>query len=155
MKKCASVYSRKGALYVRASSQTTAGVWIDSDSVEKLDSGVAPHQKGEAVLRALTESVQGIAHPTSWRNNDDDPLWGPGGFAGVRSWRAFLNGCSCVAVTLDVDSLRFDAWKNEGPKNGFTPLPHKGIRLPSDASPPEIGVALDRALALCEPPPSR
>jgi hypothetical protein len=147
MKKSASVYNRTGFLYFLSSSQTTVDVWIENDSIIKLDEAAPENEKGEAILRSLSESIQGIPHPTTWPNEDDNPFWK---VAGASSWTTFVKGTLSVDIELENDRLTFSPYKNKGAKEGFIPLTAKNISLHCDASPNEIGTALNEAFALCE-----
>ena len=67
--------------------------------------------------------------------------------SGVRTFAAFVKGAKCVEIeTADGDSIRFIPTKNEGPKDGFTPL--QDMATTESGSDTQLAEAAVSALAL-------
>jgi hypothetical protein len=144
--KTATVYKRRNSLLLHSNSQTTSGVWIAAPPFVKLDAHEEPATIGQAVIKTLEASQASVSHPTKW-----DRLFEPMlEIAGVKSWAGFIKGASCVEIDLENGRLTISPNKNNGAQEGFTPSQGKDIHLPADASPHEVGMALDRAFSLCE-----
>ncbi|MBB3981764.1 hypothetical protein GGR44_001423 [Sphingobium fontiphilum] len=142
--KAATIYERKGKLYVHSSSKTTAGVWVINPpvlAVEKEDKG----EVGRAVRECLAASREGVPHPRSFTNLFDPVL----DLAGVKSFGTFVNSAKCVEVeTTDDAAVTLIPTRNEGVDDGFAPLPNKmEAALGSDEA---LGSAAVAALAMAE-----
>jgi hypothetical protein len=115
--KVAMIFEAGGQIVVHASSKTTAGLWISSEPVLQAWASNAK-SVGTAVLQCLTASASGIPHPKSFKNLFDPVL----AVAGVKSHRAFMSGRKCVKAQMNGDELILVPMRNEGPKEGFSPL---------------------------------
>ncbi|MEQ9242324.1 hypothetical protein [Roseovarius indicus] len=119
--RAATIYERKGKLYVHSSSKTTAGVWVINApvlAVEKEDTS----EVGRAVRECLAASREGAPHPKSFTSLFDPVL----NLAGVKSFATFVKSAICVeAETSDDAVVMLISTRNEGVDDGFTPLPNK------------------------------
>ena len=145
------IYYRTNMLYFRSCSQTTTGLWLENDSTISLDTANGKRDTGNTVLNALGQSAHGIPHPTSWDADDNSLFWK---LAGAKSWASFVKGASCVSVELDNGKMTVSPYINKGAKEGFTPILGKEIYLHGNLSADEIGAAVYRAFAFCEPTPT-
>jgi hypothetical protein len=71
--------------------------------------------------------------------------------AGVKSWTAFAKHALSVDFSADDEWLTIQPWKNEGSKQGFVPVSGVSVRVPIQSPLTDIGDAVKRAFALCEP----
>ena len=142
--KAATIYERKGQLYVHSSSKTTAGVWVIDAPVLAADKGNAG-EVGRAILECLAASREGVPHPTSFTNLFDPVL----DLAGVKSFGTFVKSAKCVEVeTSDDSTVILIPTRNEGVDDGFAPLPNKTkAALDSDEA---LGSAAVAVLAMSE-----
>ena len=143
--KTATIYERKGKLYVHSSSKTTAGVWVINApvlAVDKEDAG----EIGRAIRECLAASREGISHPKSFANLFNPVL----DLAGVKSFSTFVRSAKCVEIeTMDDAVVAFIPTQNEGANDGFAPLPNKTEAiLGSDEA---LGSAAVAALAKAKP----
>jgi hypothetical protein len=140
--KAATVYKRGDALYLHSSSKTTAGVWIATAPVTKVDNDTTASAKGKAILAVIKASQEGVPHPTNW-NELIDPLLE---LAGVKSWATFMKNAACVGIESDGERLMLIPNQNLGPREGFEPVLAGAVDLPCQATLDEIGAALERLL---------
>lgn len=119
------------------------GVWIGDGPVVVID-GDNLGEFGEAVLKLLGESHEGIPHPTSWKGSFDKMLKA----AGVKSWRIFVKSAKCVEIEFSTNRVGFLPTKNGGAKDGYGHLSGKAI----DCAPTqnELLKSLLAAFAACE-----
>jgi len=140
--KRATLYERKGKVFVHSSSRTTAGVWIINAPVLAIDvkdlTGI-----GDAVKKCLAASREGVQHPQSFAKFFDPVLL----LAGVKSFNTFVKSAKCVeAEARDGASLTLIPTSNEGADGGFAPLPNTAeAALGSDEA---VGAAVAAALSL-------
>lgn len=142
--KVATIYERKGKLYLHSSSKTTAGVWVINApvlAVDKEDAG----EVGRSIKECLAASGEGVPHPRSFTNLFDPVL----DLAGVKSFGTFVKSAKCVGVEMsDGASVMLVPTRNEGFQGGFTPLPNRTeAALGSDEV---LGRAALAALAMAE-----
>lgn len=142
--KSATIYERKGKLYVHSSSKTTAGVWIINTlalTVDRNDVGGI----GRSIKECLEASREGVPHPKSFTNLFDPVL----DLADVRSFSTFVKSAKCVEVEMVNDeTVVLIPTRNEGAEDGFTPLSNKiQADLGSDDT---LGSAAISALDLSE-----
>jgi hypothetical protein len=142
--KAATIYERKGKLYVHSSSKTTAGVWVINAPaliVDKANVG----ELGHAIRECLAASREGVSHPSSLANLFDPVL----DLAGVRSFGTFVKLAKCVEVeTNDGVTATLIPTRNEGADDGFAPLPNRTEAiLDSDEA---LGAAAVSVLAMSE-----
>jgi hypothetical protein len=143
MRKSASVYQRKGRIFVHAESETTAGVWILDGSCKSLLGQDDPVAVGTVVAQALESSRTGIAHPSSWGGLFDPVLRE----AGVRTWSTFVKGAQCLSVSRDDHGLNVVPMRNGGSSEGFAFMTELKRSLPSSASAFDLGSTVLAALA--------
>jgi hypothetical protein len=142
--KLATIYERKGKVYVHSSSRTTAGIWIINAPVLAVDASDMAGV-GSAVRRCLAASREGVPHPQSFERLFDPVLI----LAGVKSFNTFVKSAKCVeAEARDDASLTLTPTRNEGVDGGFAPLPNTTeAGLDSDEA---VGAAVTVALSLCK-----
>ena len=146
--KQAQIFQRKGDLFILPSCQTTDGVWMGVDPVVRLDENASHETLGEAILRAITSSKQGVPHPLDW----NIPTTSLFQLAGVKSCNEFERNAKHITVQVDDKAMRITPWRNLGPGRGFGPLvpTMDEILVAADSSTSEIGVALNEALKRCQ-----
>jgi hypothetical protein len=99
LSKLVTIYRCAGWLYVRASSRTTAGVWIGSGPVAKINEAGADTSLGAALAEALDHSRLGVPHPSREAFAEiGKPLLET---AGVKTWSAFERKAKCAQVVAD------------------------------------------------------
>ncbi len=146
MKAKATAYLRDGRLYIVPASETTQHMWMDSGPVQVLE--LPPDDSetlGVTVADALAHVRRGVPHPqtsTEW-NAVTRPLLEA---AGVRTWKSFANSKSarCAQIELADDLTVVPSYPSNG---GFQFVRERAVRLPSGASPSEIGAAVASALS--------
>ena len=144
-KKSASIYERKGSIYITASLRTEDGLWIEDGPCTKLDLTETSMDIGDALLEALSRSGRVIPHPTEWKSVDEDnPILDA---AGIKRWRTFRRGTRCLSIAL-LEELTLTPTAAEG-SQGYAHLPDEMIRLPVSATANDVGNAVRRALSLC------
>src|SRR5580658_8509090 len=97
MKRMAKLYERRGKLFVRTSSMTTIGVWLEVGDCTSLEGSTSPEDIAEAVRLRLAASGGRVPHPVSW-GGDDDPSRPLLRAAGVGSWTTFGKLAKCVKI---------------------------------------------------------
>ncbi|MCZ7586786.1 MAG: hypothetical protein M5R36_27525 [Deltaproteobacteria bacterium] len=102
MNKHATIYERKGKIFIGTDSLTTAGIWLGDGQITLLQSLDIPYEIGSAVLAALANSRGGVHHPEQheWSSLLKElmkPLYIA---AGVKSWSAFQSDARCITVNL-------------------------------------------------------
>jgi hypothetical protein len=140
--RAATIYERKGRLYIHSSSQTTAGVWIINAPVLAVDKKDID-EVGRALSECLAASRAGVPHPKSFTN-----LFGPVlSLAGVKSLSTFVKSARCVEVeTSDGATVTLIPTRNV--HDGFAPL---SIRMEAALGADEaLGSAAIAALARSE-----
>lgn len=137
-----STYERGGVLFIRTSSQTTTGIWIDEGPCSTLPVHAPAAEVGQLVIDKLSSSRSCVPHPSSWTRLNDELLQA----AGVRSWNTFGKSAKCVNVE-SVDCLVFTPTENLGPKHGFVALEDCISKLPTSASSFEVGQELLASLS--------
>jgi hypothetical protein len=146
VKKMASIQRLGDGIYLYPNSTTTAGVWIAHGPYARLGVADPAASKGEAALRALASSTQGIPHPTDWKLVGVELLK----LAGVRSWRAFDRNANSVGLELNESNLCVLPYENRmADRRCHVPRHDLAIELPLDASAEQVGEAIERALELC------
>jgi hypothetical protein len=144
--KSASVYRRADGWYLSAMSRSTVGLWMATSPFGRLSTEERLTVVGEAVLRALQASQQDLAHPTRFDQVFEPML----ALAGVTSWAKFMRGASNVSVDDDGEWLNLEPSRNQGPRDGYTPLLERTFRIAHDSTPEAIGQAVQQAIARCE-----
>jgi hypothetical protein len=144
--KGATVYERGGVLYFSPSSLTTAGVWIGTEPLLRLDPGSSSVDLGESASDVLNASHEGVPHPTNWSALLEPLLR----LAGVKSWTTFMKGAKCVSLRLDCSGLRLIPHHNLGGKEGYRPIEEQVIVLVSPSPLEAIGKAVYESLSRCK-----
>jgi hypothetical protein len=129
MEKLASIYERKGEIFVTAAHQTKAGFWIDDDRVVSLTQST-PEELGGAVELALALSRNDVPTPPP-NQQIGKPLLEA---AGVGSWATFMRLSKLVSISMDGDVLKATPYRNLGGRGGFEPQPDVAIQPPISAS---------------------
>jgi hypothetical protein len=142
--KQAVIYERKGVLYIRTSSQTKDGVWIDEGPCLSVPTSGSPEEIGTAVKQALDSSRFGIPHPTSWNTINDELLRE----AGVKSWSTFGKTAKCLNVEFE-GNIRISPTRNGGNREGFIVIMDKVRTVPS-TTPTDVGEGVKLSLEHCE-----
>ncbi|GAA4561503.1 hypothetical protein [Planotetraspora kaengkrachanensis] len=117
----ATVYQRGSVVLVSALARTVTGLLIETDPRSRFDEPVITNDLGLSVTAALAAFKLDMPHP-DWKADDlpNKPLQK---LAGVRSWRAFVQGTRCIGVHQDPDgTVIIQPYKNEGARQGFSPL---------------------------------
>jgi hypothetical protein len=142
--KAATLYERKGKLYVHSSSRTTAGVWIINVPPLTVDRARVG-DIGRSIRECLEASREGVPHPEVFTNLFDSVL----DLAGVKSFATFVKSAKCVEIEMvDGEAVVLIPTRNEGAEDGFVPLPNKmEVPLGSDDA---LGSAAIAALAISE-----
>lgn len=137
----ATIYERKGMLYIYASSKTTVGVLMIDPPVFAIAKDNT-NEVGRTIRERLLASREGVPHPKVPTN-----LFAPVlNLAGVKSVAAFAKLAKCVhASTDDGVEVTLTPTRNGGSREGFVPLPDKAVvALNADEA---LGTAAVAALA--------
>jgi hypothetical protein len=147
MTKLAEVYERDSEWYIQPSSKTTTGLWIATPPLIQLNKHDPRPRKGEAVMEALNASRHGVPVPA-----DNEDLVGPMlALAGVKSWSVFVKKAKCVGLELENNRLTLMPHRPmPRSKGALEGIPEQALVLPADASPEEIGAALEEAMSRCQ-----
>jgi hypothetical protein len=138
--KRATIYKRKGAFFVHASSQTTEEVWILAEPCLKVEDDAGDGALGDAIAAALRGSRVGVAHPTSWGG-----LFAPIlALAGVKSWGTFAKSAKCAEVEADGAAIRVIPMRTID--RGFEPDQSSAVVVDGSAS-TSLGAAARQALS--------
>jgi len=139
--KNAVIYERKNIFFIRASSQTTAGVWVDDGGCYTISIDSEYEEIGKYVRIALNNSLSNISHPTDWKGISEPLLRA----AKVKSWSTFGKTAKCVHVELDKD-IRIIPMKNKSNmRQGFVGDGSIVISIPIDISNAELGKTVREA----------
>jgi len=144
----AGVYRTRTAWFAVSSFQTTAGVWIEIGPCRSIPATHGLLEKAEFVLQALAESKGGIDHPTDWKAVPESPILAA---TGVRSWSALSRISNIISVFKSNDNFDIEAWRVVGRGGWSEKIPGADIHLPPDATPEQLGRALERAFESCDP----
>ena len=144
----ASAYRLRDRFFLHPNSKTTAGGWLATPPYVSIPLDSGPETLGEAIVAALTASVLGIPHPTSWSGLSKPRL----DAAGAKSEAAFMRDARLVHVSLDATTITLEATHNGGSKGdtkGFSELPASTMKLPAAARPGELALAFCEMLSRC------
>lgn len=143
----ACVYERRGSLFIRWSSQTEVGLWIEEGPCTMIPSNSKSEEVGQAARDALARSGKIIPHPTEWKSVDEDnPILE---LAGIKQWSTFRRGARVVGIALYDGKLELTPTENEG-SEGFSDLNDDALCLSPDASTAELGAAIYDTLKRCK-----
>src|SRR5262245_73072 len=112
--KVATVYQRKGSLYLHASSRTTDGVWMASAPFLCVAPASSAGEIATAVRQSVACSSEDVPHPSRW-DGLLQPLYA---LAGVKTWSGFVKGAACGNVEADEDDWCLVPYKNGGSRGG-------------------------------------
>lgn len=140
MMKCAVVYERQGRVFIRTSSRTTAGAWVETGPCTMLNAGAGAKAIGEAVIDHLEMSVAVTLHPTDFKALAAPLLEA----AGVKRWSTFGKSARCVLIERRTDTLVVEPTVNRRP--GFVVLEGGIVSLDAGAAPAAIGAAVLAAI---------
>jgi hypothetical protein len=143
MVKRASAYLRENRIFIQADSRTTAGLWIATGPVASA-SHDDPQEISRLLIACLDASKDGVPHPKEWAGFLKPFL----SAVGVRSWKAFVKGAKHVRVSLDTWVVTFKPYRNDGAKDGFTPMSDKARSVPQASA--DLGRELLAAFAEAE-----
>ena len=140
------IYERKDIFYIRAASQTTAGVWIDDGDCYTISIDSEYEDIGKYVYIALNNSRANIPHPTDWKGINEPLLK----TAKVKSWSTFGKTAKCVIVGVDKD-IQLTPTKNKSSlRQGFVGSGDDIISIPLDVTNAELGKTVKEAWLCCE-----
>ena len=143
MSKLASVYRRKGVLFVVASHKTEAGFWVGDAKIAVVESG----DEG-GILTAVAEALALSRNNVPTPPRDADLVGSLLATAGVSSWNTFAKLAKCVDVHLKDGRLEITPYRNMGGRNGFDPMTDRSVRLTEGS--PDLGKAVLAALEVAE-----
>jgi hypothetical protein len=147
MTKLAHVYERNGEWYYQPSSKATTGLWIATPPQVQVSSRDSQQRKGEAALEVLNASQQGVPLPED-TGSVIAPLLTR---AGVKSWPEFMKKAKGVGLELEGNQLTVTPHRQiPRSKGALEGIEDQHILLPADASPDEIGAALEEAMSRCQ-----
>lgn len=144
MEKLASIYERKGMLFVSAEHRTQAGFWIGDEQLVSLDQPT-PEELGTAIKLALARSQNDVPTPSRDARLDRPLLKA----ASVGSWRTFMLMSKHVSVSSDGNVLHIEPWRNAGVKAGFEPQTDRTVQCSASISSSQLGEAIAGLLAQC------
>lgn len=121
--KMASLYVRRGQIYICACHKTRAGFWIADSNVATVDA--AHFDACQSLLaQALSNSRSDLADPLRDARHDLPLLTA----AKASSWSAFARGTKLVQIVLDNGTLEITPCANLGSHKGFVPIQEKVAR---------------------------
>jgi hypothetical protein len=135
------IYLRRGRLYPRTVSKSTAGFWTEEGAFEVLEAEVDARALGLAVIEAARRSRSGVpVSPERYAASEAEVRR----VSGV-GFRAFQKSSLYVRASFG-DAIELQPTENLGRK-GFVKL-GEPVRVRRDATPEEIGAAVRAAFAL-------
>jgi len=144
--KSAVIYERNNIFFIRASSETTAGVWIDDGECYVINSDSEYEEIGKYVRIALDNSHSNIPHPTNWKSVSEPLL----NAAKVKSWSTFGKTAKCVNVDMEKD-IQVNSTKNKSStKQGFVGEGSTIVTIPTNSSNVELGKTVKKKWLDCE-----
>jgi|SRR5579875_785317 len=147
MTRIAHAYERNGEWYFQPSSMATTGLWIATPPLVQVNSYDSRQRKGEAALEVLNASQQGIPLPEDTRSVIVPLLTK----AGARSWTEFVKKAKCVGLELEGDKLTLMPHRKfPRSKDALEGITEQAVVLAANASPEEVGAALEEAFARCQ-----
>jgi hypothetical protein len=142
----AAIFQTSKRLVVYPMARTTTGLWVASEPYVGLPMEVDPQTLGQKVLAALDASQAGVPHPTDWKAMDEPFLRA----AEEKSRARAAHGSRALTLTRSSGEIRFYPTKRADRRGAFLPAEDREFSVPADASPPDLGRQVARALALCE-----
>lgn len=139
------VYKRACGVCFHSDSETTAGVWIATPPYLRVSLESEHAAMGDAVLRVLEGSHQGIEHPTNW-DGLFDPLLE---LANVTSWPTFMRNSALVSLECEHGALKIVPHLNLGLKEGFESIDEEAVEVSIKAGVDEVALALEETFSRC------
>jgi len=146
----ASIYLRRGILYLKASSASDVAGWIEHGTCVSVANTSSAELKGQAALKALSESRESYPHPTDWKEFERRVTKPFLDVVGVRSWSALMSGTQSISLRRDAVQLRFQPLRNMGRREGFEEIGGAEVLISLSATPTQIGNAIDEAFRRCD-----
>lgn len=143
MGRLASIYLRKGKLFVSASHKTEAGFWVADDQNSVVENGDEASVQ-DAVIEALARSKNGVPTPP----RDADLVSSLLAAANVSTWSTFAKLAKCVDVHLGDGELEITPYRNMGGSDGYEPISEKVLKLSEGSE--ELGKAVLAAFEVAE-----
>lgn len=146
----AAIYFRKHDVIVHSRHRTTTGALIAGAPAFRIPREELATALVGAVREALRQSMDGVEHPTVWKEIGAAVLEA----ARVRTWAALERTSQLCHVDTCDDGLSIVPTRNGGTMGsdrGFHGLPDLEIRVPAAAVDGGLVQALLRAAELCEP----
>jgi hypothetical protein len=139
----ASIYKRKDGWYLNSDSQSN-GALIAGPSFLKLPLDATCESLGNGIKTVINASLADVPFPTDW-----GPVFRPAlDLAGVKSWSEFARNAQCVGVKGTESAIVILPWRKD--RGSFFPLPDLEFQLSANASPEEVGKAVQRGIELCK-----
>ncbi|RDC58438.1 hypothetical protein DU508_00065 [Pedobacter chinensis] len=137
-------YLFKEYVYIHSSNETTAGVWLMSEPVYKVEKNDI-ELIGVKIKEALSSSKTGIPHPTNFKGLTD-PLLNQ---ANVKSYNTFAKNALCISINSDGQFIRLIPRVNNGPKGGYTAIEEQAEKL-ENPDPKELGEMILKVFGYCK-----
>jgi hypothetical protein len=147
MTKLSQVYERDEAWYFLSQSKATTGLWIGASPLIELRRHDSRQRKGEVAFEVLAASREGVPLPED-TDAEIIPLLKR---AGVKYWSQFMKKAKCVGLELESNHLTIRPYRQiPRGKGAVEGIEGQHIVLPADASPEEVGAALEEAMSRCQ-----
>ena len=140
------IYERKNVFYIRASSKTNVGVWIEDGECYAVNVDSNYEEIGECVCMALDKSRTNIPHPTDWKDIGA-PLFKA---ARVHNWSTFGKIAKCIHIYKDENFCIIPTINKSKVKEGFVEKASHIISIPMNTGLAELGRNIKEAWLLCE-----
>lgn len=131
---------RKGEYIVCVYSRTGTGIWVLDGTPERLPQEATPVQLGTTVNDALDRSRSGLPELT----RDSKPSQPLLDLLQVRDYATYAKGTRSVEVYRDGETVEVTPRRNEGGRNGFTPIEEE-ITTFSPVSAEQLGAEVAKA----------
>ncbi|GAB4568560.1 MAG: hypothetical protein Tsb0020_22140 [Haliangiales bacterium] len=142
----ASIYSRRGSIFVGTMSRTDTGLFRAEGDYITLPSDSPLETIAAEMLTALSRSRRISVSPASASPGGPDTSLLHA--AGVKSQRTFAQGAKLVSVRADDENLRF--YPSTQTNSHFNFSAKNIIQLSKSASLSQIGAAIEQAFSLCK-----
>jgi hypothetical protein len=137
MKQRATVFLRRGRLFIHSTSITTSGVGIATEPFIALSIDNDPEAIGMAVMEALNASHEKFPHPTNWKGILDPLLKA----ASCKTWHTFANKAECCELLRENDFLTIIPTHRRSEDDSFEHLASESVML-KHLSDDELGKCL-------------
>jgi hypothetical protein len=119
MREMVNVDQRGSEFYVASYSKTVPGFWVMNGWLRRLESETSDEVFGTVIEEGLAASEFEVEAP----GRDANPAAPLLRMVGVRSYGAYMRGTRSVGITRDGTAVTVEPTRNEGSREGFTPLP--------------------------------